>query len=270
MKNYPEYLYHYTSIETLALIMHKRTIRFNCLKFVDDPEENVSSDIKQSGKLCLVSCWTDMEEDSLPMWNMYTPGMRGVRLKMKSYPFKEYPATMKNGWNLLDVDGNIIEESGIQCYLNNYISYIDEQKIMRENKALVIPPSPELIAINYTNDKELLKPQIICNGGFNIERIGRFKRKCWEFQSEWRYIILFTPFSLKEVQTQKESKKLYSVRRIPYKKYDLKLADNAFEGMEITLGPKISEAEEIIVNVIVEKYRGKYPIKIKKSNLLIK
>ena len=44
--DYPEYLYHYTSIETLALIMSKRCIRFNCLKFVDDPEENVSSDIK--------------------------------------------------------------------------------------------------------------------------------------------------------------------------------------------------------------------------------
>ena len=57
--DYPEYLYHYTSIETLALIMSKRCIRFNCLKFVDDPEENVSSDIKQSGKLCLVSCYVE-------------------------------------------------------------------------------------------------------------------------------------------------------------------------------------------------------------------
>ena len=132
--DYPEYLYHYTSIETLALIMSKRCIRFNCLKFVDDPEENVSSDIKQSGKLCLVSCWTDMVEDSLPMWNMYTPKMRGVKLKMKSYPFKEYPATMKNAWNLLDSDGNIVEESGMISYLGDYTSYIDEQKIMKDVK----------------------------------------------------------------------------------------------------------------------------------------
>ena len=39
--------------------------------------------------------------------------------------------------------------------------------------------------------------------------------------------------------------------------------------MEITLGPKTSEAEEIIVNAIVEKYRGEHTIKIKRSNLHI-
>lgn len=267
--DYPEYLYHYTSIETLALIVSKRCIRFNCLKFVDDPEENVSSDIKQSGKLCLVSCWTDMVEDSLPMWNMYTPKMRGVKLKMKSYPFKEYPATMKNAWNLLDSDGNIVEESGMISYLGDYTSYIDEQKIMKENKAFVVPPSPELIAVKYTNDEKLLKPKIISNGGFNIDRIGRFKRNCWKFQSEWRYIILFTSFSFKDIKIQKKAKELYSVKDIPYKNYDLELADNAFEGMEITLGPKTSEAEEIIVNAIVEKYRGEHTIKIKRSNLHI-
>lgn len=34
-----QYLYHYTSIETLALILKNRTIRFNNLQNVDDPEE---------------------------------------------------------------------------------------------------------------------------------------------------------------------------------------------------------------------------------------
>ncbi len=51
-----EYLYHYTSIETLALILKNRTIRFNNLLNVDDPEEAETKDLGLSGKHCLVSC----------------------------------------------------------------------------------------------------------------------------------------------------------------------------------------------------------------------
>ena len=83
-----EYLYHYTSIETLALILKNRTIRFNNLLNVDDPEEAETKDLGLSGKHCLVSCWTKSSEDTLPMWNMYTPRMKGVRIKMKMNPFK--------------------------------------------------------------------------------------------------------------------------------------------------------------------------------------
>ena len=33
-------IYHYTSIETLALILKNKTLRFNNAKFVDDPNED--------------------------------------------------------------------------------------------------------------------------------------------------------------------------------------------------------------------------------------
>ncbi len=36
MEKYPDYLYHYTSIENLALILKNKTIRFNSLINVDD------------------------------------------------------------------------------------------------------------------------------------------------------------------------------------------------------------------------------------------
>ena len=46
----PEYLYHYTSLETLALILENRTICFNSLLNVDDIEESETSDLKNFGK----------------------------------------------------------------------------------------------------------------------------------------------------------------------------------------------------------------------------
>ena len=37
MNEHPTYLYHYTSIETLALILKNKTIRLKRLDLVDDP-----------------------------------------------------------------------------------------------------------------------------------------------------------------------------------------------------------------------------------------
>ena len=37
-----------------------------------------------------MSCWTKNVDDVLPMWNMYTPDMHGVRIGMRELPFKLY------------------------------------------------------------------------------------------------------------------------------------------------------------------------------------
>ena len=41
----PKYLFHYTTIDTLALILKYKSIRFNSLKNVDDLEEQESADL---------------------------------------------------------------------------------------------------------------------------------------------------------------------------------------------------------------------------------
>ena len=53
-----EYLYHYTSIETLALILANKTICFNNLLNVDDSEEAETFDMGKFGRFVYVSCWT--------------------------------------------------------------------------------------------------------------------------------------------------------------------------------------------------------------------
>lgn len=86
----PAVLYHYTSLETLALILRYRTIRFSRLDMVDDPQEQRSADSQNLGKMKLVSCWTSSDEESIPMWREYAGAECGVRIQMKSYPFKQY------------------------------------------------------------------------------------------------------------------------------------------------------------------------------------
>ena len=51
-------LYHYTTIDTLALMLKNKTIRFNRLDKVDDVEEDAFSNGVHLGRYIFVSCWT--------------------------------------------------------------------------------------------------------------------------------------------------------------------------------------------------------------------
>lgn len=85
-------LFHYTSIETLALILKNKTIRFNRLDCVDDLEESMygsgPNDIKL-GQYQFVSCWTKDSEENLALWKMYTNN-KGIRICLDSDMFKKY------------------------------------------------------------------------------------------------------------------------------------------------------------------------------------
>ncbi len=50
-----KYLYHYTSLETLALILRNKTICFNNLLYVDDLDEAETEDMGKFGKFVYVS-----------------------------------------------------------------------------------------------------------------------------------------------------------------------------------------------------------------------
>lgn len=259
-----EYLYHYTSIETLALILKNRTIKFNNLLNVDDPEEAETKDLGLSGKHCLVSCWTKNNEDTLPMWNMYTPGMKGVRIKMKINPFKKYT------YNKGDM---YFSEKTLSCidYKGDYT-----------NKVTIAAECPLTVEVVYTENEDLLHPQIKSkteNGiRVSFEKLGRYKRKYWAFQNEYRYIITTAPWTIDEfekVKTVEEHIRIFDRlldkdnKQICDEIY-LTLSDDAFEGMEILLAPKTSESEYIIVQALLEKYCGNVDVKLSKSRIRVR
>lgn len=259
-----EYLYHYTSIETLALILKNRTIRFNNLLNVDDPEEAETKDLGLSGKHCLVSCWTKSNEDAIPMWNMYTPGMKGVRIKMKMNPFKQY--TYNRG-------ENHFAENVVSCinYKGDYTK-----------KVTISAECPLTAEVLYTDDEDLLHPQIKSQteegASISFEKLGRYKRKYWTFQNEYRYIIRTAPWTMEEMEkvtTVEGHEKLFdrlldkNNKQICDEIY-LALSDDAFEDMEILLAPKTSEAEYIIVQALLEKYCPNVQVKLEKSKIRVR
>ncbi|RHM14500.1 hypothetical protein DWZ83_02405 [Amedibacillus dolichus] len=61
-----EYLYHYTNVSSLALILKNKTIRLNSLLNMDDADEVVTKNNEYLGKYCFVSSWTDLADESIP------------------------------------------------------------------------------------------------------------------------------------------------------------------------------------------------------------
>ena len=85
-----QYLYHYTNVSSLAMILQNQNIKFNPLTVLDDSEEEQIQDAQKYAKYCFVSSWTDDEHESIPMWNMYTNMAEGVRIRLPKNPFREY------------------------------------------------------------------------------------------------------------------------------------------------------------------------------------
>ena len=125
MQNTPDYLYHYTSIETLALILANHTFRLTSLDQMDDLQEKEAFDLKNAGQFCYISSWTDDETENIPMWKMYSSLSSGVRIKLKANPFKEFENTPSS---ISEVTHQTVTDNSNGSYLKSIIPIADMLK----------------------------------------------------------------------------------------------------------------------------------------------
>ena len=255
-----EYLYHYTNIETLALILKNRTIRFNSLDKMDDLQEQQTADIKNIGQFCYISSWTEDDTESIPMWNMYASLNLGVRIKLRKNPFKIYNNTAEALSKVINAP--VTDESNgkplqsiipiTEMFSKGFIS------IQAMTKDL-------LFKVEYTDNKEKLYPHLLNDEGerFSIAlgELGKYKNLHWKFQNEWRYILTILPLNLNQPVENSinnfqliANKMRLGLEKQPFPYYDMHLSDEAFSKMEITLSPRISGGSKIIVESLIEKY----------------
>lgn len=247
----PEYLYHYTNIESLALILKNRTILFNNLLDLDDLEEGYTVDYQDAGKYYFVSCWTHSDEDNIPMWQMYSDKLRGVRIKMPSNQFGVIPK-----------------------FRDEYISsfdYKDSQTIECEKfiVALNFLFEDTRLDVQYTDNendlRRILLPVDNKPRSQTVNALGYKKRSCWGFQKESRYIIQILPklstWGDEDNSFSDAWRELYKRDDIiDFKQLFLTIDDFAFENMEIMLGPGVTSGQNVLVEDLVEKYNPKAKI----------
>jgi len=243
--NTPKHIFHYTQINSLALILANKTIRFTALNSVNDLIEGKSSDMDDLGMYLYVSCWTDLDKEHLPLWNMYTPNMRGVRIKL---PFPIFPIYKKG-------------------------KFFREEDLIHETYMILSNREPFRRVI-YTNDQNKLRPKLIVNmgngfEGINLDKVGLYKDEIWGFENEIRFFFsIFPKPKTKNIHDSFDIDELTKLidRRAPlgFNYYDLKISDTSFKNMEITLGPKTMPGDKEIVESLVKKYNPTAKVHISK------
>lgn len=249
----PKYLYHYTSINALGFILKNRTIKFNNLCAMDDIEEGTTFEIGY-GKYAFVSSWTDLKDETIEMWKMYSDDMRGVRIRLRSNPFQSVDAVNMLTWN---------EEKALKY------GYMPAQNgvVLEKVKYLPMEEIPNYSKEDFFDIVEKGKELRV-----KIGDLGKWKNAYWKFQEEWRYKISFIPI-VKDVFYNTKSTEgvmlwLQGLPDLPMKQYFLPIDESAFEDFEILLGPKTNEIDEEIVRLLVNKYNPNAVVK--RSKLLNK
>lgn len=247
-------IYHYTTIQTLALILKHKTIRFNRLDQVDDMEESAYGSGPTSTMLsqyCYVSCWTKSDKENLALWNMYTR-YKGVRIGLDEMPFVTYQVNdhFKSFFNTpmgMGID-----------YI--YSSFLNEAK---------------LYDIEYVDSPEEKIKDIVQRVGetgmlITTPNVGMYKRKEWEVQQESRFKVYVQPIDVNYVLRNAnmkdngfdtffkmvESSGPSIARSKPVSRtfFDLPLLPEKLDNIEVMMGPLTTEADRIIVDSLLAKY----------------
>lgn len=245
----PEYLYHYTSIETFALILNSQKLRFSRLDTVNDPEEARAADLKYASTLVFASCWTEEEDELIAMWKLYTPDMQGIRLKMPTNLFAgQNPPQVEEGGAIQFFDGNI------EILRKPPATGIMTNRVFGPNK------------VHYTDDEDYLIPNcIIEHNNFTeivLHDLGKAKNPYWSFEREWRFLLYGIPSEIRVKQGSGYRNIILDLEEYPVLEtaYYLPLDASAIKKAEILLGPRINKAQEILVKTLRDTYCPKVPI----------
>lgn len=249
-------IYHYTSLETLALILKHRTIRFNRLDQMDEPAERsfLFNDLNWS-PYTYVSCWTANPEESLLLWHFYRQEV-GVRICMDSdfidWEKQNYSFSVAER-QVLCGDKDDSESKVLTVTLNpirirrplsdescfRKISYFDDEECEEYQENLAYEEN-----LN-DNDENLFR-----------EYVGVIRKDKWAFQEESRFVIYAVPFTFTDaVMSHQEFIKLIRLGMPnPVTHIDVPIKPYKLSQIEVMLGPNATEAHYLIAQALLNKY----------------
>lgn len=247
MTDFPSHLYHYTSIENLALILSTKAIRFNRLDMFNDLAEGASNDLARIHSYVFGSCWTGSADENIPLWKLYTD-MKGCRIRLPVNPFdgKLVIANPKN-----------VDLAGTHIRLRNPANYEPEWAQDDEEWSIDFILGPT--KIDYTHDSKKFAPSVVIKTGsrakFNAWGIGLTKKKHWSFEKEWRYRIHTWPEGCESDFSQTEDDNqipFLDIRSYPPRNrwIDVPIRDEALKDLEIMLAPNAGDAGLVIAKAL--------------------
>ena len=252
-------IYHYTSIETLALILKSKSIRFNRLDNVDDLEESMygSGPKNQNlSKYIFVSCWTKSEEENLALWKMYA-GYNGIRIGLDENLFVSYPNTPFDT---------------IESFYKDIFHFGPDYCAAQQNNLT------KLEEVKYIDSPRFAVNDLVSISGNTLSiktsNWGLVKSKEWGIQQESRFRIQTLPLNYAYVKSY-SAEILNTMDRMVLTKAIIEvipaivrsieedykpqtselfmpIKDDALNNMEIMMGPQTSDAQRLIVEALVQ------------------
>ncbi|MDN4619309.1 DUF2971 domain-containing protein [Paenibacillus sp. PsM32] len=247
-------IYHYTSIETLKLILENNTLRLNNLNNADDLEDSNINYFKNLRKCIFISSWTKEKRENIVLWSMYTKAMRGVRIGIDYSNIKLIKTNENNIAN--------IENSEHILAFQNGDFFID---------------------VKYVNNSSMI--DIISEGNINREsmkELGTLKKEEWSSQMESRFLLLAIPrdknifASIFPLEISFFESILHNDNLVDtvskdnfLDHIDIILEDSFWNNAEILMGPGTTDKDLIEVKKLLQKYKENNNIQTKKSSLKI-
>lgn len=243
----PDRLHHYTSVETLRLILANKTIRFNRLDNVNDPREALSNEYKTSQTLVFASCWTYGEE-SIPHWKMYSD-FTGIRLTMPTLMFSG-----RNDNHKVTNDDSLYQ-IGFSDDRNHPIQIVRRGKTYIGNHpGGVYGPTK----VRYVADHELMEQNFFPDrpiARYDLRQLGIKKSIIWAHEREIRFRIFASPSYSPEIDDfdwMSPQSFIDNPVITPY--VDIPLDNTALSEAEVMLGPHISTEQRKAVEELCAQY----------------
>lgn len=262
-------LHHYTSVNTLALILKHQTLRFTRLDRFDDVTESRSIGDFPVGQRLFASCWSGEEEESIPQWAMYGDGMKGIRLSLRSDPFVWQPIDIRwhEQFQFIDLEAPF----SIEEMLSPGVTLMPTVR-MRSMFGQ---------AVQYVSDvpaaiKNLATPNdagMLTLWGEGTE-MAFFKSKAWRFQKEYRFVVM--AFSGPVHGYQGDAQAYLQARREwlhaegnqqilsgapSILHLDLKLTPEALNSASVSVGPLAPAGTMEMVEALVAKFSPSIHVK---------
>lgn len=251
-------IYHYTSIDVLAMILSTCSIKFNRLDRVDDLEECVESNNVHLGQYVFVSCWTEEKEESIPLWKMYSGSNHGVRIALDLTMFED------NGSKDITMPNGLLAN---YCHFSGIADADDPNKDYYVIPCLTINNNFFYSRVEYVHDinektKDAYKltvgegNQAITNIAFG--EVGKYKNERWQFQKESRFRLIILPVNISNCIPQEVGtlvlNAIHQSKPVSLKEYFLNLRQEVLDNIEVTLHPNSSDSDRIIVEALCSKY----------------
>lgn len=253
--NTPEILYHYTTLESLALILKNRTFLFRKLSHLNDPLEGKNNSFKQAEQLVFSSSWTASQVDTIPMWKIYA-GLDGLRIGMPRDLFLSQEKVQFGLWPLAN---RKLHTGRLEQAVDVVLKREGEANEYRTPLKLLAGPD----CIKYVTreaageigevffhqevypDEERTEPRL------HLAQVGLTKSEDWAFEQEWRFRI---PYCMDMTIVDGDTK---HIADMPLPKEDqifVPFDVNRLDKLEILTGPQFTAGQEILLERLCAKY----------------